>query len=47
MDTSMDDDIIVTELEAFGVIGELAAAAARHRVMVSITFSPYEPPDGD
>jgi hypothetical protein len=32
-----------TELIAEGVIGELAAAARRHNVMISITVTPYDP----
>jgi hypothetical protein len=38
------EDLAFAELTAAGVLDELAAAACRHRVMVTLTFAPYDDP---
>lgn len=37
-----DDDLVLTEFMSGGLIEEMAEAARKHQVMVSVTVSPLE-----
>jgi len=46
-DSEHAEELAFTELVETGVLDDLAAAACRHRVMVTLTFAPYDDQTGD